>query len=86
MKKSVIAVCSISAMLLVATSACQMPGQSELIKGNVQNIDKLKGTMTIITTNREILTTNITSDIIDTGSGIIDPGKIAVGSDIRFKI
>ena len=84
MKKSIIMV-FISAILMI-TSACQVPSESELIEGNLQNIDELNGEMTVVTKDGEAITIHITKDTrLGTEDGNTEVSKVEVGSTVKLK-
>ncbi len=79
-KKRVFVIFSI-ALVLMGTSACQIPGDSELIEGILQNVDEINGEMTIVTKDGETITIKITKDtpLSDEAGGT---DKLEVGSAV----
>ncbi len=84
--KKLLFVAFVIPVVLMATTACQMQGDYEMIEGILQNVDEINGEMTVVTKDGETITIKITKDTpIDTENGSADVNKVEVGSTIKLE-
>jgi len=72
-------------LLLFVPTACTMTGDTELIEGILQNIDDIKGEITILTEDGQEITIKITSDNTENDQSS-EGGDLEVGSPIKVSI
>ena len=71
--------------LLFVPTACTMTGDTEIIEGILQNIDDIKGEITILTEDGQEITIKITSDDTENDQSS-EGGDLEVGSPVKVSV